>query len=97
MVAEVAPLDAAPGPELDQPGGTAGRAALPAVAEAGLVQVEDGNGQVAAGSSQLASATAGAAPSVLPWIIGIALAGLIAIGFWVGHRVNHRRQLALAA
>lgn len=34
---------------------------------------------------------------MLPWVLGIAVAGLIAIGFWIGHRVSHRRSLALAA
>lgn len=31
---------------------------------------------------------------MLPWMLGIALAGLIAIGFWIGHRVSHARAAA---
>lgn len=65
--------------------------------EAGAADLAAGNGLIADGSDTLATATAGAAPSMLPWILGIALAGLIAIGFWVGHRISHRRSLALAA
>ncbi|WP_309491664.1 hypothetical protein [Microbacterium sp. Se5.02b] len=65
--------------------------------QAGAADLAVGTGLIADGSGALATATAGAAPSTLPWILGIALAGLIAIGFWVGHRISHRRALALAA
>ncbi len=58
--------------------------------DAGAADLAAGNGRIADGSGTLATATAGAAPSLLPWILGIGLVGLIAIGFWIGHRVAHR-------
>lgn len=33
---------------------------------------------------------------MMPWMLGLGLAGLIAIGFWSGHRITHRRALAAA-
>ena len=39
---------------------------------------------------------AGATPMVLPWLLLAALAGIVAIGFWVGHRVSHRSRVMAA-
>jgi putative membrane protein len=30
---------------------------------------------------------------MLPWMLVVTLAGLIAVGFWIGHRVSHRRSV----
>ena len=62
----------------------------------GAADLADGNSRIADGSVQLASGSAQAAPTLLPWMLGLVLAGLIAIGFWVGHRISHRRALATA-
>ena len=37
-----------------------------------------------------------APPRVLPWLLLAALAGIVAIGFWVGHRVSHRSRVMAA-
>lgn len=63
---------------------------------AGATTLSDGNIQIADGSGELAAGAAGATPTVLPWLLLAALAGLVAIGFWIGHRVSHRSRLTAA-
>jgi putative membrane protein len=64
---------------------------------AGAATLADGNGQIADGSDMLATGASGAAPMILPWLLGISLAGIIAIGFWIGHRVSHRSRFGARA
>ena len=58
----------------------------------GAATLADGNGQLADGSVQLAAGASTAVPNLLPWMLGILLLGVIAIGFWVGHRIQHRAR-----
>ena len=59
----------------------------------GATQIADGNSLIAGGTGEMKAKTSGLTPTVMPWIFGALIAGLIAGSLWAAHRISHRNRV----